>query len=107
MDERLRLTLDFVVEELFTNLVKYNNGSQPIEIYLNRDGDSVRLELVDHDVDPFDPNLDAPKVDTTKSMEERTPGGLGLHLVKAMVDDVAYEYEDRDMRIIVTKYLET
>ena len=41
-------------------------------------------------------------------IEERRPGGLGIYLVRKMVDDLNYDYEteDRRMRITVTKTLE-
>ena len=41
-------------------------------------------------------------------IEARKPGGLGVHLVRTMVDDLDYEYEieDRRMRITVRKVLE-
>jgi serine/threonine-protein kinase RsbW len=42
------------------------------------------------------PRLDAP-------VEERKPGGLGLHLVKSVVDRVTYEYRDREMRVSAEK----
>jgi anti-sigma regulatory factor (Ser/Thr protein kinase) len=41
-------------------------------------------------------------------IEDRKPGGLGVHLVQKLVDDLAYEYDDDDrrMRISVKKSLE-
>jgi anti-sigma regulatory factor (Ser/Thr protein kinase) len=67
----------------------------------------VHLELVDFDVEPFDP-ASAPEVAVTAGMDERRPGGLGLHIVRTMVDELAYDYdeENRKMRISVTTSLE-
>lgn len=42
---------------------------------------------------PFDPTTKA-EVDTTLPAEERPIGGLGIHLVRQMMDDVAYERKD-------------
>jgi serine/threonine-protein kinase RsbW len=51
----------------------------------------VELTLIDHDVEPFDITR-APDVDIGKPIEEREPGGLGLHLVRRMADRVDYDY---------------
>ncbi|MBQ9568459.1 MAG: ATP-binding protein, partial [Alloprevotella sp.] len=40
---------------------------------------------------PFNPTQ-KPDADTTLSLEERPIGGLGIHLVRQLMDDVAYEY---------------
>jgi anti-sigma regulatory factor (Ser/Thr protein kinase) len=64
------------------------------------------MQLIDTGVDPFDPaSLDTVNVDAP--LEERVPGGLGIHLVRALVDDLAYAYADREMKVTVTKRLPT
>ena len=106
IDGRTSLSLSLVVEEIFTNLVRYNTVSgNPIVLRIEREGDQVRLELVDRDVDRFDPST-LPEVNVDAPMAERKPGGLGLHLVRAIVDHISFEYEDRVMRIAVVKNLE-
>jgi anti-sigma regulatory factor (Ser/Thr protein kinase) len=35
-----------------------------------------------------------PNVDVDRDLKDRKPGGLGIHLLKRMVDDVGYEYVD-------------
>ena len=106
IDRGTSLALSLVVEELFTNLVKYNTASHnPIVLRLARVGEALRMELVDRDVDRFDPAT-LPEVDVSAPAAERNPGGLGLHLVRAIVDHISFEYEDRVMRISVIKNLE-
>lgn len=106
IDTGTAMSLSLVVEELFTNLVKYNRAtSNPIVVRIAREDGRVRIELVDHDVDRFDPAT-LPDVDVNAPMSERTPGGLGLHLVRAIVDHISFEYENRVMRIVVVKNLE-
>jgi anti-sigma regulatory factor (Ser/Thr protein kinase) len=107
IDKRDSLAISLVVEELFINLVKYNStSSNPVVIGLERDGQVVRLELVDRDVDRFDPAA-LPAVDIDAPLSQRRPGGLGLHLVRAIVDKITFEYTDRVMRIHVLRKLET
>lgn len=100
------LSLSLVVEELFTNLVKYNRSAEnPVSIRLERLGKEARIELVDRDVDRFDPST-LPPVDLEAPMAQRQAGGLGLHLVRAIVDRITFEYHDRVLRIVVSKKLE-
>ena len=54
--------------------------------------DSIEFVLWDTGV-PFDPTK-APKADITLSVEERAIGGLGIHLVRNIMDDVSYKHED-------------
>jgi anti-sigma regulatory factor (Ser/Thr protein kinase) len=96
-------TVDFVVEELFTNMVKYGRGSAaPILIGVDGQGGHAVVTLVDRDVEPFDPN-GAPDVDVGRPIEAREPGGLGLHLIRKLTDRVQYDYapERRESRITV------
>ncbi len=108
IDEKTAFCINLVVEELFTNMVRHNEGGgDQITVSIERLDNRVHLELVDIDVDPFDPETaEVPPVEA--GIEERRPGGLGIYLVKKMVDDLNYEYEieNRRMRITVTKTLE-
>jgi len=100
-----RLVVDFCVEEIFTNFVKYNRGNpHEIELSLERHGNRLVAHLTDFDVEPFDVTR-APAVDVTQPAERREPGGLGLHLIRRLADRVDYDYTDRRSRITVTKSL--
>lgn len=80
-----------VADEVCTNIIHYGygEGGGPITLSFDRDGRAMTLTVGDNGT-PFDPE-DAPAPDTTSSWEERKIGGLGLHLVKAMMDEVHYE----------------
>jgi anti-sigma regulatory factor (Ser/Thr protein kinase) len=47
-----------------------------------------------------------PDVDVDRDLRDRTPGGLGIHLLKRMVDDVGYEYGDGRSTTTFVKSLE-
>ena len=95
--------VDLIVEELFTNMVKYGVGGLPeITIGLEWKAPALTLRIEDYGVPPFDP-AQAPTVDITRPIEERRAGGLGLHLVRKMADRLEYAYEDGRSRITVTK----
>jgi anti-sigma regulatory factor (Ser/Thr protein kinase) len=105
-DESLRYSVNLVVEELFTNMVKYNTGAgHAIVVRMEIGSGSLRIELVDDDVDPWDP-AKAPAVEVDRSIEERTPGGLGLYLVRSVVDELKYEYANRQMKVTAIRNLE-
>ena len=107
-DTRTVFCINLVVEELFTNMVRHNlGGGDTVTLGLDHDDEQVFLELIDLDVEPFDEStVDAVPVEA--GIEARRPGGLGVHLVRTMVDDLEYDYqiEDRRMRISVRKVLE-
>jgi len=85
-------TVDFVAEELFTNMVKYSpKGSPEVRVDMTAIPGGVEMALTDYDVEQFDVTR-APDVDTAKPIEQREPGGLGLHLIRRMVDSMEYEY---------------
>jgi anti-sigma regulatory factor (Ser/Thr protein kinase) len=106
VDHRSRNVLHLAVEELFTNMVKYNSGSShDIAIRVFTRDDDVRVELIDSDTDPFNP-LSADPVDIDRPIEQRQRGGLGLHLIRSMVDAMDYQYHGREMKVSVTTRLE-
>jgi anti-sigma regulatory factor (Ser/Thr protein kinase) len=85
--------------------VKYNGGNpNDIELALEHRGNRLVARLTDFDVEPFD-ITQAPAVDVSLPAERREPGGLGLHLVRRLADDVDYDYTNRRSRITVTKNL--
>jgi len=99
-------TAQLAVEELFTNLVKYSRGGKSdIRIDLARDGGRLIVSLTDFDVEPFDIRT-VPDAKTDLSLAERKPGGLGIHLVKRLVDHIDYEYADRNSTTTFIKNLE-
>ncbi|MBL0170989.1 MAG: ATP-binding protein [Gemmatimonadaceae bacterium] len=55
---------------------------------------------------PFDPFALATP-DTTLSVEERTLGGLGIYLVRQMMDEVRYSRRGDQNEVVLIKHLET
>jgi sigma-B regulation protein RsbU (phosphoserine phosphatase) len=102
IDRGLLPTVDLTLEELFTNIVKYSTTSDAaVRIDIAAIEGGVEVTLTDYDVEPFDVTR-APDVDITLPIEQRKPGGLGLHLIRRLVDSVAYEYFKEDRRSCIT-----
>ena len=85
---------DLVLEELFTNLVRHNRGTQAIEIGIGRQDGDLLLTVRDFDVEAFDPTAqdDHPAASGELDLEA---GGRGIHLVKQLTKEFRYEYANR------------
>ncbi len=91
LSARIAMQLTLAFEELVTNVIQhgYADTSGPIHLRLERAGDRLHAALIDRApaYDPFstaEPDLDS-------SVEERTVGGLGVHLVREFADEFGYE----------------
>jgi anti-sigma regulatory factor (Ser/Thr protein kinase) len=89
--------VDVVLEELFTNVVKYGRGSGAVGIALRRIEGGVEVAVTEPDADFFDVTA-APGADTSLPIEQRQPGGLGLHLIRRLVDSLDYHYAAEERR---------
>ena len=103
IDDSVRFPIHLALEELFVNLVTYNPGAQQdIRIDVEIVSQGVTVTITDHDAEDFDVTRD-PGVDTSASLRERKPGGLGLHLIRHMVDSLEYDHRDGRSRIRFSK----
>jgi serine/threonine-protein kinase RsbW len=84
--------LNLALEEILNNIISYaytDSREHEIKVRLSAQPGEIRAEVED-DGQPFNP-LEAPEPDTAKSLEERTIGGLGIHLVRKLMDDIEYK----------------
>jgi serine/threonine-protein kinase RsbW len=104
VDSRVRFPVELSVEEVFTNLVRHNAaGRHAIEVRLRLERDELSIALTDYDAPRFDVNAEAPEVDVHEPLEKRRPGGLGLMLVRKMMDRVEYHHENGVGTILLSK----
>lgn len=94
-DTSLTRQMQLAVEEAVVNVINYaypagTKGN--IEVHMMSDGQSLKIMILDSGVS-FDPTAKE-KADTTLSAEERQIGGLGLLLVRELVDSINYERMD-------------
>lgn len=105
LDNDTAFAINLVIEELFTNMVKYHPGnSNDILISIAKDANKLIISLTDYDVEPFD-ITDTRDVNPDQSLEERRIGGLGLYFVMKMMDNVNYDYKDGQSKITLIKQL--
>jgi len=107
LDSGTQFILNMVVEELYTNMVKYNgSGADDILIGVELVQDELIIHLIDFDSKPFDYS-EREEVDISAPLHDRKPGGLGIHLVKRFMDEVSYQYKDRKTSIRLVKTLKS
>jgi anti-sigma regulatory factor (Ser/Thr protein kinase) len=90
------LQLALAVEEAASNVVNHAFAGLPppflINVRLDITGESVAVEIIDNG-HPFDPTA-APDPDLSQPLEGRNPGGLGIHLIRGMMDRIQYQRRD-------------
>ena len=102
--EGVRFPVHLAMEELFVNMVKYNPDiSTDIQVDITLQANQlVRVSLVDDGGVEFDVTAARP-VNIDAPLEDRIPGGLGIHLIQNLVDTLDYEYQDGRGEVIFTK----
>ena len=95
--------LNLVLEELFVNTVRHGGceGMDNAARVRLQSGDGVEVEYSDHGL-PFDPTQ-AAEPDIHALLDERQPGGLGIHLVRKIMQDVRYSRVDDWNRIVMRR----
>ena len=106
LDQSLSMSLNLALEEAVTNVILYaypegSDGLVDIEAIIRPE----RLDFIISDSGiPFDPTA-APEADVTLSAEERPIGGLGIYLVRNLMDTVTYRREHDRNILAMTKQI--
>ena len=88
------LDIQLAVEEAVTNTIKHGYGEKPGSIWISCRVLESTIEIVIQDeAIPFDP-LTLPPPDIMASAEDRPIGGLGVMLIRNLMKDVFYRYEN-------------
>jgi len=92
------------IEELVTNCIKYgydDADAHTIDIELSVDASKLTMVVAD-DGHPFDP-LAATPPDLSLAIEDRPIGGLGIHMLRELTDEMTYERRDGANRVTLIK----
>ncbi|HXR36138.1 MAG TPA: ATP-binding protein [Candidatus Binataceae bacterium] len=95
LDGDVEFDLNLALEELFTNVVRHGGCegmAEAARVRFEMLADGVGIEFADRGA-PFDP-LAAPTPDLEAPLENRRPGGLGIHLVRQIMRDLRYDRAD-------------
>ena len=96
--------LNLCLEELLVNTMTYGfeqGSAHDIAVQLEVREGLLRVEIVDDGI-PFDPFADAPQPDLQAPIEQRPIGGLGVHLVKSLMDSVEYRFHENRNHVCLT-----
>ncbi len=85
--EPVRFALDHALAEHLQNIVHYSHATQVVLRFEVEPG-CVRVTVTD-DGTGFDPTQ-APQVDTSTPIEARPIGGLGIHMMRRLTDELVY-----------------
>ena len=105
-DMSATMQMNLALEEAVVNVMNYaypagTKGEVCIEA--EAEADTPMFTIIDSGI-AFDPT-EKDEVDTTLSAEERQIGGLGIYLVRQLMDDVEYERRDGRNILKLTKKL--
>jgi serine/threonine-protein kinase RsbW len=97
----INLSLDELVTNIVTHSPKQPPGAKEIVLRLSTSNGTVSAEVEDDGAE-FNP-LNLPTPDIGASLHDRSPGGLGIHLVRSLMDHVDYRRIGRRNRFTMTK----
>ena len=107
LPDRIQHDIRLVLDEVVANVVRYGYvDRQPHQIVVDVAlGPGVLTVEVTDDGRPFDP-LQRAQPRTDQTIAERPIGGLGIHIVKQLMDDVEYSRRDGLNHLILRKRID-
>lgn len=107
LSEKTRKQLLIAADEIFTNIATYGyprqGGSAEVKVEFDIAQQILTIEFIDAGV-AYNP-LESAAPDVSKPLAERQAGGLGIFMVKKLMDSVEYRREDGCNRLILKKCL--
>ncbi len=108
LSSHTKMQLLIAVEEIFVNIASYaypdSTGAAEIKLDYSPELHKMRLTFTDEGI-PYNP-METPEPDVTLPAAERTPGGLGIFLVKKVMNEMHYEYTGGKNCLTLTKQLD-
>ncbi len=107
LEGKSRVEVLLSCEEIYVNVAHYaypgRTGNVTIKVEYNNDRKEIKIKFADSGV-PFDPTkLKEPNVGDP--IEKRKIGGLGIFMVKKMMNSVEYHYKSGKNNLTLTKYV--
>ena len=96
--------VNLALDEIISNIIRYgwkDHGEHQFNVRLSLFDDEVTVEVED-DATPFNP-LEVPVPDLTQPLDERPVGGLGIHLVRQVMDGLEYQRLDGKNLLVMKK----
>lgn len=103
---KLSKQLNLVIEEVVSNIIFYayhDNKEHIITLEIQNQEKGICIQVTD-DGECFNLLESGCDVDINTSIEERKIGGLGIHILKTLVDKIQYERKGELNVVKITKY---
>lgn len=95
---KIAMNFNICIDEILSNVINYS-GSKDIKMGISYNNKRVSMKFIDNG-EEYDPKS-ADEPDITASVEDRKIGGLGIFMMKKMMDIVEYErYDDKNVLTI-------
>ena len=104
--KKQKFEINLALDELFTNIINHgfqDESEHQIKVTCSKEDDIVTITIRDDGV-PFNP-LEAPQPDLNCTFIDREIGGLGIHLIKAYIDQIDYRRDAEANVLTLTKIL--
>ena len=104
---KAEMQINIVIEEIYSNIAKYGyaSGKGDATVTLDILQDPLRAEITFiNSGEPYDP-LAQEDPDIHAALDDRPMGGLGILIIKKTMDDVSYEFKDKQNILTVVKAL--
>ena len=104
LPQKCLLEINLGLDELFTNIISYGFGDESehqIKFSLAKDRETLVVQVEDDGI-PFNP-LDAADPVESQDLDSINIGGLGIHLVKEVMDDIDYQRVEGKNKLILKK----
>ena len=108
LPQKCLLELNLGLDELFSNIISYgfeDESEHQIKFSLAKNRETLVVKVEDDGI-PFNP-LDVTGPEVSQDLESINIGGLGIHLVKEMMDDIDYKRVEGKNKLILKKCVNT
>lgn len=97
--------VNLALEELGINIMNYGETAEDEEILVSlaSDEDTITIKISDAGK-PFNPLTEGPEPDVTQGLDERPIGGLGVYLVRTLMDEMYYQREGDRNHLTLVKH---
>lgn len=105
--DSIRQKVSIVLDEMLNNIVSYayvDDGEYDIEVDIELSGKRLVLTIKDEGV-PFNPFVKGTP-DISASVDQREVGGLGIHLVRSVMDEYLYQRQINKNVVTLVKFIE-
>lgn len=93
LDRSATYHLTLAVDEACSNTIKHGYGGQGGKIVITVEPVEAGVRTVVRDWGiPFEPNA-VPEPDITAPLDQRPKGGLGLYIIRQVMDEVHFEFD--------------